>query len=114
MALAVADRRRSTRKRVRLEAQYDSKSMELSTQVLCISRSGLFLSSDYLDDMGSMVALSLQLPAEVDPVRVAGRVVRVETSARGPGMGILFTDLSWRSRLSITRFVEDTDTRHLS
>ena len=114
MSLALADRRRSTRRRVQLAAHYDSKALELSGSVVCISRTGLFLSSDYLDDLGSLVALGLQLPTEIDPVRLAGRVVRVQTSVVGSGMGIQFTDLSWRCRLSITRFVEDTNSQRLS
>jgi len=114
MSQAVADRRRCTRKRVQLRADYDSKSMELTGSVTCISRSGLFMSSDYLDELGSMVALDLQLPNETEPVHLAGRVVRVETGLASSGMGIQFTDLSWRCRLSITRFVEEGHSRPLS
>tara|TARA_R110002096_G_C14655898_1_gene726937 strand:- start:5901 stop:6245 length:345 start_codon:yes stop_codon:yes gene_type:complete len=114
MSSSGAERRRCTRKRVWLLADYDSKAMELTGSVTCISRSGLFMSSDFLDELGSMVALDLQLPNETEPVHLAGRVVRVETSSTSSGMGIQFTDLSWRCRLSITRFVEEGHSRSLS
>ncbi len=114
MNLALAERRRSSRKRVQLSADYGSKSMELTGNVVCLSRSGLFLRSDYLDELGSMVALVLTLPTEAEPVRLAGRVVRVETDTPTSGMGIQFTDLSWRCRRSIVRYVEEANSRHLT
>lgn len=114
MSLALAERRRASRTRVHLDADYGSKSLELSCQVVCISRTGLFLNSDYLDELGSIVALNLRLPTEPAPVRLAGRVVRVVALTQIAGMGIQFTDLSWRTRQSIVRFVEEANSQRLS
>jgi len=88
--------------------------LELSAAVVCISRTGLFLNSDYLDDIGSMVALGLRLPGEPDLVHLAGRVVRIDSRPSGAGMGVHFTDLSWRSKRLLTRFGEEAKTVHLS
>ncbi|MCP4445170.1 MAG: hypothetical protein GY811_07490 [Myxococcales bacterium] len=114
MAQALAARRRSSRKRVQLSVRYDSRSMQLAGSVLCISRTGLFLCSDYLDEEGSMVALDLKLPTESECVHLAGRVARAETIAPSAGMGIQFTDLSPRSKVCITRFLEEADSQRLS
>jgi len=108
------NRRRADRWRVDLSAQYSSSALELSGTVVCLSRSGLFLCSEYLDSLGSDVTINLHLPTESVPVPLGGRVVRVDTNGATPGMGIQFTDLSWRSRLTLTRFIEEPESRYLS
>ncbi len=114
MEILQEERRQSSRRRVRLSAQYDSDSMGLSGFVVSISRSGLFLSSEFLDDHGSVVEIGLQLPGDPQPIQLAGRVVRIETRSHSAGMGVHFTDLSWQTRLSLARFVEDSRSQHAS
>lgn len=102
------ERRLSTRHDVTLDAHYDSSSMDMSGPVTNLSRTGLFLRAQFLDDPGSIVAISLQLPSEAKPIAIAGRVVRVDMREGASGMGIRFTDLSWRSRQRLARFIEST------
>ncbi len=114
MGMPQEERRQSSRLRVRLNAQYDSESMGLNGFVVSISRSGLFLSSEFLDDHGGVVEIGLQLPGEPQPVQLSGRVVRIETRSHSAGMGIHFSDLSWQTRLSLARFVEDSRSQRAS
>jgi Tfp pilus assembly protein PilZ len=79
-----------------------------------LSRSGLFLKAEILDNPGSMVALSLTLPNQKKPISIAGKVVRVDTRPLQSGMGILFTDLSRKSRQCLTRYMEDDRSERLS
>ncbi len=102
------ERRLASRHEVVLHAHYDSSSMDMSTPVTNLSRTGLFLAAQFLDDPGSMVAISLHLPSEPKPIAIAGRVVRVDMRPGSSGMGIRFTDLSWRSRQSLARFMESS------
>jgi Tfp pilus assembly protein PilZ len=100
---------------VHLDTQYSSNAIAMrGAAVTNLSRSGLFLKADILDNLGSMVALSLSLPREKKPISIAGRVVRVDTRARQSGMGILFTDLSLKSRQRLARYMEDDHSERLS
>jgi Tfp pilus assembly protein PilZ len=100
------ERRHASRHAVTLDAQYDSVAIAMQGRVTSLSNSGLFVQSDFLDDPGTMVALSLQFSPSAQPLTIAGRVAHVV--ARGPnsGMGIQFTDLSRKSRQRLARYIE--------
>lgn len=101
------ERRRSDRQAVVLDAQYDSRTMVLRGRVTNLSKSGLFVESEFLDDPGTVVALSLTLSANMSPLAIAGRVARAESEPTKSGMGIQFTDLSVKSRQRLARYIED-------
>jgi hypothetical protein len=101
------DRRHSGRQTVALDAHYDSVDMAMRGIVTSLSDSGLFVQSDFLDDPGTLVAITLTQLADYQPLTVTGRVARVDSRPSSPGMGISFTDLSEASRQRLARFIED-------
>lgn len=101
----MSERRSATRVQVNLPARYASEVASLSGWVSNLSRSGLFLRSQYLDDRGSEVDISFDLPGESQPVSVRGRVVRVHDSPLCPGMAIRFTQVSDRVRRRLADFM---------
>lgn len=101
------ERRRSNRQAVVLDAQYDSRTMVLRGRVTNLSKTGLFVESEFLDDPGTNVALSLILATDKRPLAIAGRVARADAEPTKSGMGIQFTDLSDKSRERLARYIED-------
>jgi len=58
-----------------------------------VSRSGLYVRSDYLEVPGTPVQVSLQMPGGKHRLHLTGRVAWVlEVPPKGPGMGIRLRD----------------------
>ncbi len=70
-----------------------------------LSRNGLFLRSDYLDHEGVRAEIEVRVPGNEEPLRLAGRVVRVDTSPTTAGMGIRFADLAVPVRTALANLV---------
>lgn len=87
------ERRTAPRLQVNLPARYNSEATSLLGWVANLSRNGLFLRSDYLDEAGAEVSVSFELPGEPHPVALRGQVVRVNDGALCPGMAIRFTQV---------------------
>jgi len=85
------ERRRARRLQVNLPARYNSEALSLAGWVANLSRNGLFLRSERLDEPGADVSVSFELPDEAQPVALRGQVVRVHEGTLCPGMGIRFT-----------------------
>jgi hypothetical protein len=66
---------------------------------------GLFLRSDYLDDEGSTAEIDLHMPGQPEPIRLAGEVVRVETTPMAAGMAIRFANLGAPVRRALANLV---------
>src|SRR5688500_10650561 len=58
--IAEAEQRRAKRVSVDLRARYRSSTLDLDGRVSNLSRSGMFLRADFLDDEGSAVDLELE------------------------------------------------------
>jgi uncharacterized protein (TIGR02266 family) len=101
----LAEKRRAERVRVNLRALYRSETVTLEGWVANLSRMGLFLRSDFLDDEGSSVAVDLRVPGEDEPLCLAGEVVRVDTSPMSAGMGIRFSRLADPVRRALANLV---------
>jgi uncharacterized protein (TIGR02266 family) len=99
------ERRTASRIEVNLMARYSSDAVSLSGRVCNLSRHGLFLLSDCLDSAGADVTLALSLPGDAMPVKLAGRVMRVVTDPRTPGMGIRFTGVAAAVRRKLANFM---------
>jgi len=89
----VPERRGAHRVQVNLPARYNSEAVNLAGWVANLSRIGLFLRSDLLDQAGAEVSISFELPDEAQPLALRGRVVRVHEGATCPGMAIRFTQV---------------------
>jgi uncharacterized protein (TIGR02266 family) len=87
------ERRGANRLQVNLPARYASEAITLVGWVANLSRNGLFLRCEFLDQAGAEVSVSFELPGEVEPVELRGRVVRVHDGSLCPGMGIRFTQV---------------------
>ena len=78
---------------VNLPARYSSEGVSLVGWVANLSRNGMFLRSEFLDEAGVDVSVSFALPGEEQPVALRGHVVRVHEGALCPGMAIRFTQV---------------------
>lgn len=88
-----SERRNASRVEVRIPARYSSSAISLSGEVENLSSQGLFLRSQYLDEEGARVELTVMLPGEEAPVQLNGEVVRVVETPTASGMGIRFRGL---------------------
>ena len=87
------ERRAASRLQVNLPARYRSEAISVVGWVANLSRDGLFLRSEFLDEAGAAVNVSFELPGEEDPVALRGMVVRVHDGTLCPGMAIRFTEV---------------------
>jgi hypothetical protein len=86
------EQRRSERVSVNLRARYHSSTLDLDGRVANLSRSGMFLRAEFLDDAGAEVDLELDTGKE-PPLRLRGEVVWVDLRPLRSGMGIRFGEL---------------------
>jgi hypothetical protein len=100
------ERRRDARLRVRLPVLYSSPNLTVESMALNLSRSGVFVKTQILDEAGTPCTLTLLLdgaPALSFDGRVS-RVVDKETAKEPLGLGIEFLNLDAPSRI----WLEDT------
>lgn len=90
---SLGERRAAHRLQVNLPARYASHALAVVGWVANLSRNGMFLRSEYLDEAGAEVSVSFALPDEQHPVALRGQVVRVNDGALCPGMAIRFTQV---------------------
>lgn len=102
----MGERRTAHRVQVNLPAQYNSESIALSGWIANLSDEGLFLRSEYLDETGSDVSVSFDLPGEAHPVALRGEVVRVHDSPLCPGMAVRFTHVPEGVRRKLAAFMQ--------
>ena len=100
-----SEKRRAQRVLVNLEASYRSPGIALEGRVANLSRCGLFLRSEFLDDQGAQVKVGLNLPGGLGDVEIAGEVVRVDVSPMHSGMGIRFGSMSAPVRRALANFM---------
>lgn len=101
----MAEKRRAERIRVNLRAHYRSDGMALEGRVSDLSSAGLFLRAEFLDELGTTVAVDLEVPGQDLRLRLAGEVVRVDTRPLSAGMGIRFAGLETRVRRDLANLV---------
>ena len=101
----IRERRGAHRVQVNLPARYRSNAATLVGWVANVSRRGLFLRSQYVDEQGAEVEVSFALPGDRQPVALRGRVVRVHESALCPGMAIRFVQIPDLARRRLTDFM---------
>lgn len=99
------ERRLENRVQVNLPARCSSDAAALDGWIANLSRTGVFLRSQYLDVTGAEVDLVFDLPGDRLPIAVRGRVVRVSEQAMCPGMGIRFTAVSDGARHRLANFM---------
>ena len=101
----MAEKRRGHRIRVNLRARYRSDAASIEGWVANLSRYGMFLRSDYLDNQGAAVTVKIEIPGDVETLELEGEVVRVETSPTSSGMGIRFGRLDDAVRRALANFM---------
>jgi uncharacterized protein (TIGR02266 family) len=101
------DRRRSLRERAEISVQYESVDELFSEFTRDINEGGVFIATERPLDLDEPVSLSFQLPGGDQKIRVAGRVVRIQTKeADGvAGMAIEFEALDASARRAIDQLV---------
>lgn len=103
----MAEKRSAHRMPVRLRACFRSSQAVIEGWVCDLSRLGLFLESDYLDEPGSTGTVDLELP-DSEPLRLPGEIVRVHVDTDRPGMAIRFGDLPDTARRPLANFMIET------
>ena len=101
----MAEKRRGHRIRVNLKARYQSEAAALEGWVNNLSRYGMFIRSDFLDDQGAQVNVNLTIPGHDDPLQLVGEVVRVDTRPLSSGMGIRFSSMATPIRRALANFM---------
>lgn len=100
------DRRGAQRIDVHLTARYSSDSVSLSGWVANLSRHGLFLRSEFLDEKGTRAKVDVTIPGDAEgPIQLDGEVVRVVEDPGASGMGIRFRDLAPSARQKLANFM---------
>jgi len=89
----IRERRGAHRIQVNLPARYRSRGTSLVGWVANVSRNGMFLRSQYVDERGAEVEVSFALPGDRQQIAVTGTVVRVHESSLCPGMAIRFVEI---------------------
>lgn len=84
---------------VHVTARYVSSTLTLEGVVTDVSAEGLFFASEYLDGLGEMIRLTVDLPSRSQPLELKGEVRWVNDSAMGSGMGIRLIDVSLADRV---------------
>ena len=103
----IRERRGAHRIQVNLPARYRSEETTLVGWVANVSRHGMFLRSQYVDERGAEVEVSFALPGDRHPVAVTGRVVRVHESSLCPGMGIRFVQMPVTAKRRLSEFMRN-------
>jgi PilZ domain len=96
------DLRRATRVKVQVPARYISEHLTIDGTVTDLSPDGVFFCSDYLDAMGELVRISIEVPWQDRPLHLRGEVRWVSESPRTGGMGIRFMDVSFEDRVVLS------------
>lgn len=103
----MAEKRSAHRIAVRLRAIFRSPEAMIEGWVSDLSRLGLFLRSEYLDEPGSTCTIDLELP-DGAPLKLPGEVVRVETAPGSAGMAIRFASIPDDMRRPLANFMIET------
>jgi uncharacterized protein (TIGR02266 family) len=105
--ISQTDRRRSTRERAEISVEYESVDELFSEFTRDINEGGVFIATERPLDLDELVELTFMLPGSDQSIRVAGRVVRVQTKqADGvAGMAVEFDSLDAAARAAIDRLV---------
>lgn len=103
----MAEKRSAHRIAVRLRATFRSSQAVTEGLVCDLSRLGLFLQSDYLDEPGATGTVEFDLP-DGEALRLPGEIVRVDADTDRPGMAIRFGHLSDATRRPLANFMIET------
>jgi uncharacterized protein (TIGR02266 family) len=108
-----ADRRRSPRERAEIRVQYESVDELFTEFTRDINEGGVFVATESPLALDEPVELAFQLPGGASPVRVTGRVVRIQSKedAGASGMAIEFDALDAEARRAIDLFVRGLRSR---
>jgi uncharacterized protein (TIGR02266 family) len=101
----IRERRGAHRIQVNLPARYRSDETTLVGWVANVSRRGMFLRSQYVDERGAEVEVSFALPGDRQPLALSGQVVRVHESSLCPGMAIRFVGVPEAARRKLAEFM---------
>jgi uncharacterized protein (TIGR02266 family) len=99
------ERRTAIRIDVNLPARCASDAAAIAGWVSSLSRSGMFIRSEFLDSAGTEVAVAVTLPGDAQPIELAGEVVRVDEDPLSAGMGIRFTTIPTTVRRRLANFM---------
>ncbi len=108
------DKRRYQRASLRTEVDLVSESNLYAGITNNISEGGLFVASEELLQLGTVIDLVFSLPDDGPPLRITGivRWVREDLEAieAPPGMGVQFVGLEETARRRLERFIHQRDT----
>jgi uncharacterized protein (TIGR02266 family) len=101
------ERRKHPRYPVKMPVSVTSGSRTLAVLVKDISREAVFVNAEEPFPEGAEVTVTFGLPGKDGPLKVPGRVVRAarEGGEGGPGMAILFRELTPAAQVRLDFFI---------
>lgn len=109
-----SDRRKSPRTPAAIPVDYSTVDAFFSEFTTNINEGGMFVSSERMHPIDTLVTLLFKLPSCEEPCQVEGRVVwhRMESDSEGPpGMGIEFEEMDELTRQRINELVRELRTQ---
>ncbi len=108
--MTTAEKRSEERKDCFLEAHYESPTLSLNVVVRNISSGGCFISTPYLDMIGTSGMLFLNSGSQKRPVAIPSKVVYTrDDSINSAGMGIKFLHHSSEDILKINDILKQLE-----
>ena len=101
----IVERRRTPRAPIVVRIEYATVDALFSEFTRNINEGGVFIETDTPAPLESVVELFFKLPGDADPLKVQGRVVRLEADG-APGMGVEFENLDRRAQERINALVK--------
>jgi|SRR5688572_3116450 hypothetical protein len=108
----MAEKRSAHRITVKLRASFRSSQAVIEGWVCDLSRLGLFLQADYLDEPGTAGTIDLELP-DGEPLRLPCEIVRVDMTPEHGGMAIRFGALPDDTRRPLANFMIESSYQSL-
>jgi uncharacterized protein (TIGR02266 family) len=103
-------RQASPRVATTIKIAFQNSGVPVSSYILNLSSGGIFIKTDTPLPIDSMLSLHFQLPGDLEPMNIQGRVVWIKQKANAfpSGMGVQFTELSQAHKKKIHAFVESS------
>lgn len=108
METETRERRSEPRHKTHLEVDYAADSTFMYAYITDISSTGIFVGTEELQPVGTILQLRFSPGSETAPIEVEGEVMwntERATEDATPGMGIRFTDMGEKTRLRVLEIV---------
>ena len=102
------DKRQHPRVDVWIEVTFNSPQELVTNYMPNISKGGMYIQTDNPPDLGTVMALTFQLPGQDNLIRTKGKVVwnNPTSGLHKPGIGLQFTEMPEEDRHILEGFIQ--------